>query len=90
MAMAKRRVPSKSQVGSAEFKDRCLELIDHVRETRAEYVVTRHGEPVAKLVPVDIEAPVSPLGSMRGTLLKFDRPFDPIPATWSFDKDDEA
>ena len=88
--MAKRRSSSKSHVGSAEFKARCLELIEHVKEARTEYVVTRHGEPVARLVPVDAPAIVSPLGSMRGTLVKYDRPFDPIPATWSLDHDGGA
>jgi prevent-host-death family protein len=70
-------------VGAAEFKARCLELIDRVRETRAEYVVTKHGTPVAKLVPYDPpDRPKSFFGSMRGTLLRYDRPFDPIPGEW--------
>ncbi len=86
--MAKRRRAS-TVVGSAEFKARCLEFIEQVRESREEYVVTRHGTPVAKLVPVDEAASVSPLGVMRGTLLKYERPFDPIPATWSLDQDEE-
>nr|MBA2260046.1 type II toxin-antitoxin system Phd/YefM family antitoxin [Acidobacteriota bacterium] len=38
------------RVAAAEFKARCLELMDHVRETGAEYVVTKHGTPVARLV----------------------------------------
>ena len=88
MAMAKKRPGPKSRVGAAEFKARCLELIDQVRESRTQYVVTRHGEPVAQLVPVDAPAPVSPLGVMRGTLLKYDGPFDPIPAAWSLEQPD--
>ena len=75
-------------VGSAEFKARCLELVDHVKEARAEYVVTRHGRPVARLVPVDADVPVSPLGAMRGTVLTYDRPFESVPATWSIDRDE--
>jgi prevent-host-death family protein len=86
--MSKSRTKSKSTVGSAEFKARCLELVESVRESRAEYVVTRHGRPVARLVPVDREARRSPLGSMRGTVLAYDRPFDPVPATWSLDRDE--
>ena len=70
-------------MGSAEFKARCLELVDQVRESRAQYVVTRHGEPVAQLVPVDRPAAASPFGVMRGTVLKYDDPFDPVPAVWS-------
>jgi prevent-host-death family protein len=77
---------SKSTVGSAEFKAHCLQLVDHVKEARAEYLVTRHGRPVARLVPVDGDARMSPLGSMRGTVLVYDRPFDPVPAAWSLDQ----
>lgn len=70
-------------VGSAEFKARCLELIEHVREARAEYVVTRHGVPVAKLVPVDAhDTPASLLGSMAGSVLQYDDPFEPVPGAW--------
>ena len=86
--MARRRRQPTGHVGSAEFKARCLELVDHVKEARAEYIATRHGEPVAKLVPVPSAGAASPVGSMRGTLLEYDRPFDPISATWSVDQDD--
>jgi prevent-host-death family protein len=86
--MPKRSRQSPNSVGSAEFKARCLELVDHVKEARAEYIVTRHGEPVATLGPIRSVGSASPVGSMRGTLLRYDRPFDPIPATWSPDQDD--
>jgi prevent-host-death family protein len=76
---------AKDTVGSAEFKARCLELIDRVKEARAEFVVTRHGKPVARLVPVEPEQPVSPLGVMRGTVLTYERPYHPVPGTWSLD-----
>ena len=86
--MARRRRQATGHVGSAEFKARCLELVDRVKEARAEYIVTRHGKPVARLGPVRSAGSVSPVGSMRGTLLEYDRPFDPIPATWSANQDD--
>ena len=89
--MAKYPPLTRKKVGAADFKTRCLELIDHVKESRAEYIVTRHGRPVAKLVPVDEEKPASIIGSMRGTVLKYERPFDPVPGVWSIDQpDDEA
>jgi prevent-host-death family protein len=89
MTMSKSpRTRRRGTVGSAEFKARCLELVDHVKETRAEYVVTRHGRPVARLVPVDAPELVSPLGAMRGTVLAYDRPYEPAPATWSIDQDE--
>jgi prevent-host-death family protein len=80
---------SKSALGSAEFKARCLELIDHVKESRAEYIVTRHGRPMAMLVPVRAEAKASIIGCMQGTVLAYDGPFDPVPAVWSIDSTDE-
>ncbi len=87
--MARKKAPA---VGAAEFKARCLELLDRVRETRTEYVVTKHGKPVAKLVPYDARPPKTRfIGSMRGTVLKYERPFDPIPGEWFLDPagDDE-
>ncbi len=83
--MAKAPPASRTSVGSADFKARCLELIDHVKESGAEYIVTRHGKPVARLVPVEAEQQGSPLGSMKGTVLKYERPFDSVPATWSIE-----
>lgn len=75
----------RSRVGSAEFKARCLELVDHVRETATEYTVTRHGVPVATLGPVAKAPSEAFVGSMSGSVLHFDRPFDPIPGAWMAD-----
>ena len=74
-----------SDVGSAEFKARCLELVDRVREGQAEYIVTRHGTPVARLGPVETRSPASLIGCLRGSVLRFEGPFDPVPAAWSID-----
>jgi prevent-host-death family protein len=73
-------------VAAAEFKAKCLELMDRVRETGSEYVVTKHGVPVAKLVPYVQGKRQSFFGSMKGTLLKFDRPFDPIDGEYDIDR----
>lgn len=52
--------------------------MDQVRETGVEYVVTKHGEPVAKLVPYRPRGRPSLFGSMRGTVLGYDRPLEPL------------
>jgi len=83
--MAKYPSLRRTTVGSADFKSKCLEYIDHVKESRAEYVVTRHGTPVARLVPVETQTPVSIIGCMRGSVLKYERPYDPVPGVWSID-----
>ena len=41
------------KIAAAEFKARCLTLMDDVRSTREPLVITKRGKPVAKLVPVD-------------------------------------
>lgn len=66
------------QLSAADFKATCLELMERVRETGGEYVVTKHGKPVAKLVPYTEPARRSFFGSMKGTVLKYERPFEPI------------
>jgi prevent-host-death family protein len=86
--MSKKRRPPGS-VGAAEFKARCLELVDRVKESRTDVIITRHGHPVARLVPIAPEAPASPVGSMAGSVLRYDAPFDPIPGAWSVNEPDE-
>lgn len=73
-------------MSAAEFKATCLELMDRVRETGVEYVVTKHGRPVAKLVPYDEPARKTLFGSMRGTVLKYERPLDPIDGEYDINR----
>jgi len=40
-------------IAAAEFKARCLILMEDVRKTREPVVITKRGKPVAKLVPLD-------------------------------------
>ena len=74
------------RIGAAGFKARCLELMDRVRETGVEFIVTKHGEPVAKLVPYKAPGRASLFGSMKGTVLRFDRPFDPLDDEWDLSR----
>jgi prevent-host-death family protein len=75
------------RVAAAEFKATCLELMDRVRETGTEYVVTKHGTPVAKLVPYRERARTGFFGSMKGTVLQYERPFDPIDGDYDINRD---
>ena len=70
------------RLAAGEFKARCLELMDRVRERGEEYVITKHGKPVAKLVPFREPKQTSFLGCMKGTVLQYERPFDPIDGEW--------
>ena len=52
-------------VGAAQFKQHCLALLDSVGPEGI--VITKHGKPVAKLVPIGSE-PDALLGSLKGKL----------------------
>jgi len=41
------------KIAAAEFKARCLMLMEDVRSTREPIVITKRGKPVAKLVPLE-------------------------------------
>jgi prevent-host-death family protein len=56
-----------NQVTAAEFKAKCLRLMDEVAKGRTPLVITKRGKPIAKLVPVE-ETPIDPFGCMAGTV----------------------
>jgi prevent-host-death family protein len=73
--VAKRKTPSAQKdprvaesIPAAEFKAKCLEFVNQVSEQHVEYVVTRHGHPMAKLVPIG-HAQASAIGFLRGTVV---------------------
>ncbi len=41
---------------ASRFKAECLAILDQVDEMKVTYVITKHGRPVAKLVPADLDA----------------------------------
>jgi prevent-host-death family protein len=52
-------------MGAAQFKEQCLALLDSVGPEGI--VITKHGKPVAKLVPLTVESR-DLLGALRGKL----------------------
>lgn len=42
-------------IAATQFKAHCLELMDRVQRTGIEITVTKHGKPVARLVPASTE-----------------------------------
>lgn len=71
-------------VPATEFKTNCLALLDRVGRTREEITVTKHGKPVAKLVPLSEKA--QPLfGCMAGTVTRYGDLVSPIEEHWRAD-----
>jgi prevent-host-death family protein len=56
--MGKTAKPAQKQtVGVAEFKARCLELLEGVRSRGDEIIVTKRGKPIAQIGPIRVEVP---------------------------------
>jgi prevent-host-death family protein len=67
---------------AGEFKARCLAVMDAVQKTKESVLITKHGRPVAKLVPAD-DVPRAFLGRLEG-LVKIvgdiESPIEPVEA----------
>ena len=55
-------------VSISEFKAKCLGLIEQVDKTRQPLRITRHGRPVAELIPAGPDRKRKFLGDMAGTV----------------------
>jgi prevent-host-death family protein len=53
------------QIAAAKFKEHCLSILDHVAPEGL--VITKHGRPVAKLIPIRAES-ADLIGSLKGKL----------------------
>jgi prevent-host-death family protein len=58
---------SMKTIAAAQFKARCLTLMEEVRSTREPVVITKRGNPVAKLVPADVPKKAF-IGSLKGVI----------------------
>ena len=43
------------RMAAGSFKSKCFAVVDEVHTKRESVIITKHGKPVAKLVPVNIE-----------------------------------
>ena len=75
------------QVSAAEFKARRLRIIEEMNGDGQPVTITNRGRPVAVLSPIPAadEPPAPFVGMMRGTVLKYEAPFEPAasPSDWS-------
>ena len=50
---------------ASTFKQQCLALLDQVARTRIPIIITKHGQPVAQLTPLDDPPGRPTMGSVR-------------------------
>lgn len=53
------------EIAISEFKAKCLAILEQVRRTRQPIRITRHGKPVAEVVP---PAPITERSKMLGCM----------------------
>lgn len=54
-----------TEISASKFKEQCLSLLDHLDPEGI--VVTKHGKPVARVIPADSGC-ASLIGSMKGKI----------------------
>lgn len=56
------------KMSAGEFKAKCLKLMEHVKNSHEEILITKHGKPVAKLIPVETKGAVPLFGFLKGSV----------------------
>jgi prevent-host-death family protein len=69
------------EIAAGQFKAQCLQLMDRVKLTHEEIVITKHGRPVAKLVPIE-EQGSSFIGYMKGSVVVNGDIIAPVDEDW--------
>ena len=73
-------------IKASEFKAKCLNLMNEVAESGAEYVITKNGRPVSRLVPYR-KKPKSLFGIDRGRLEILGDIDEPMDIEWEAQSD---
>lgn len=68
-------------VKASEFKAKCLKIMDEVATTGEHVVITKHGVPVAELVPAG-RKPKDIFGAMKGSVTYMGDIISPIDVEW--------
>lgn len=67
------------QVSKSHFKAHALELFRQVEASGEPLVVTDHGQPTLEVRPYrPAVSTADPLEQLRGSVLRFDEPFEPV------------
>lgn len=73
-------------IKASEFKAKCLQLMDRVNENGTEFVITKNGRPVSRLVPYR-RRPQSLFGLHRGQIVSHDDLTVPVGESWEAEDD---
>lgn len=68
-------------IQAGHFKSKCLQLMDEVQEKHISIIITKHGKPVAKLVPLN-DIPIDFFGCLKNTVTIKKDIVAPIDTSW--------
>lgn len=68
-------------IQAGKFKAQCLKLMDEVNEQHISFVITKHGKPIAKLIPMNDE-PIDSFGCLKHTVNIQGDIIEPIHVEW--------
>ena len=77
---------SSREIGAAEFKAHCLEIMDEVERAGTEVTITKHRKPVARLIPVQRKKSRPFCGSLKNMIVSVGDVLSPIDVTWTNDE----
>jgi prevent-host-death family protein len=69
------------KISKSDLKPKLFSYLRKVSETGRELVITEHGKPVLKIVPIS-ESEEDPLVSLKGMVDRYDKPLESIGVLW--------
>lgn len=72
-------------ITAGKFKAQCLQIVNEVNEKHIGYVITKHGKPIARIVPID-ETPADYFGCLQNAISIKDNLLAPINDEWDAEK----
>ena len=85
--MSERPTPERTIMAS-RFKAECLAILDQVDRMKISVTVTKHGRPIARLVPLEDDVSRPTMGSVR-LMAKEDAAYYSTGERWDADPDTE-
>lgn len=70
------------KIAAGQFKAECLKLMEYVKTKHASFIITKHGVPIAKLVPMEEKKPIDLFGALKGTIKIKGDIISPIDEEW--------
>lgn len=81
------KAKTQAPIPATQFKAQCLSILDMVQRKRTAIVISKHGRPVAKLVPIEQEPSGKLHGFMKGTAREIGDIVSPLNEKWDANQD---